>query len=66
MAVLASNVLFMLIRSCRAVQVKLDQLDKKKQLPTTDTVESLQTLIQQYQSFCVPVCVLYQMTSFHY
>ena len=48
MAVLMSNMVFMLIRSCREVQVKLDQRDKKKELPTTDTVESLQTLIQQY------------------
>ena len=44
-AVLLSNITFMLIRSCREVQIRFDTMDKKRQLPTADTLESLLTLI---------------------
>ena len=44
-SVLISNMIFMLLRSCREVQVKFDLIDKKKQLPSTDTLESVAILI---------------------
>lgn len=61
--VLVSNMIFMTIRSCRQVQTKIDMMDKRKQLPATDTLEAYMNLLQQYQSFFVPVCVLFFLTS---
>ena len=40
------NMLFMFLRSLRENEVRIELIDKRKQLPSVDTIESLSVLMQ--------------------
>ena len=56
-AILISNFIFCSIRMLTPNQVTLIRIEPKKQMPSTDTIESLAGLMGQYQSFVVPAIV---------
>ena len=50
-------ILFMFLRALKEQEVKITLVDQRKQLPTVDTIEALNVIIQQYQTFAVPMVV---------
>lgn len=57
-----TNILFMLMRSLKEPSVKIELVDKKKQLPSVDSIEAMGILMSQYLAFGVPCYVIYKMT----
>lgn len=57
------NALFMFFRSLKEAEVKIELVDKKKQLPSVDTTEANCVLMSQYRSFGVPLLVALQYSA---
>ena len=56
------NILFMLIRSCKEPSLRIELVDKRKQLPSVDSIEAMGTLMSQYLAFGVPCYVMFRIT----
>lgn len=39
------SILFMFLRGCKELEVKIELIDKKKQLPSVDSVEALSVIL---------------------
>lgn len=62
MSTVVFNILFMFFRSLKENEVKIDVVDKKKQLPSADTTEANNLLMSQYLAFAIPMGVSFQIT----
>jgi len=56
------NILFMFLRSFREPSVRIELVDKRKALPSVDTVEAMSTLMSQYLALGVPCWVIFKIT----
>lgn len=56
-AILASNVFFILIRSCIRHKLQLDQIDEKRQLPNVDTIIAVSEVANAFHAQFVPCFV---------
>ncbi len=56
------NMIFMLLRSLKETEVRIELMDKRKQLPSVDTIEAMNAIVQQYSCFGVPIIVILKMT----
>lgn len=52
--IVCGNLLFLAVRMLTPNQINIVSIEPKRQLATTDTLESLTLLINQYQAFVVP------------
>jgi hypothetical protein len=57
MAILTSNVFFILIRSCIRHKLQLDQIDEKRQLPNVDTIIAVSEVANAFHAQFVPCFV---------
>ena len=60
------NITFMFLRSLKEQEVKVELIDKKKQLPSVDTIEALGVIMSQYISFGAPMIVIYYLAAGRY
>mmetsp|Transcript_35906 Transcript_35906/g.47240 ORF Transcript_35906/g.47240 Transcript_35906/m.47240 type:complete len:221 (+) Transcript_35906:332-994(+) len=56
------NILFMFMRSLKEPCVRIELVDKKKQLPSVDSVDAMGIIMSQYLAFGVPCWVIYKQT----
>ena len=60
------NILYMICRALRENEVRIELVDKKKQLPSIDTTEASSIIVSQYLTFGIPAGVTFLMTLARY